>query len=115
MISGMKVISVLVLIFAFCPQQLRTIVAAIKNAGGKVRYTEIRRRGPHNLAQRRKRDRVAPVVVCAAENSQMKTYNFVTIWRVKAPIESVWNEIYHSSDWPAWWKGVESVVEMRKG
>jgi len=40
MISGMKVISVLVLIFAFCPQQLRTIVAAIKNAGGKVRYTE---------------------------------------------------------------------------
>ncbi len=45
----------------------------------------------------------------------MKTYNFVTIWRVKAPIERVWNEIYHSSDWPAWWKGVESVVEMRKG
>ena len=22
----------------------------------------------------------------------MKDYNFVTIWRVKAPIESVWNE-----------------------
>ena len=30
----------------------------------------------------------------------MKTYNFVTIWRVKAPIESVWNEIYHSQAWP---------------
>ena len=45
----------------------------------------------------------------------MKTYSFVTIWRVDAPIESVWNEIYHSKDWPAWWKGVESVVEISKG
>lgn len=45
----------------------------------------------------------------------MTTYNFVTIWRIKAPIENVWNEIYHSSDWPSWWQGVESVVEVRKG
>jgi len=45
----------------------------------------------------------------------MKTYNFVTIWRVQAPIEKVWNEIYHSSDWPTWWKGVEAVSEVRKG
>ena len=45
----------------------------------------------------------------------MKAYEFVTIWRVEAPIGRVWNEIYHSKDWPTWWKGVESVVEMRKG
>jgi hypothetical protein len=45
----------------------------------------------------------------------MKDYKFVTIWRVKAPIETVWNEIYHSSEWPSWWKGVESVAELRKG
>ena len=45
----------------------------------------------------------------------MKDYKFVTIWRVKAPIESVWNEIYHSLDWPTWWKGVEDVVEVSKG
>jgi hypothetical protein len=45
----------------------------------------------------------------------MKAYEFVTIWHVKAPIESIWNEIYHSSEWPTWWKGVESVVEVRKG
>jgi hypothetical protein len=45
----------------------------------------------------------------------MKTYKFVTIWRVGARIEEVWNEIYHSTDWPSWWRGVESVVEMRKG
>jgi len=45
----------------------------------------------------------------------MRAYEFVTIWRVKAPIESVWNEIYHSEKWPAWWQGVESVSEIRKG
>ena len=45
----------------------------------------------------------------------MKAYEFVTIWHVEAPIESVWNEIYHSELWPTWWKGVESVVELRKG
>ena len=45
----------------------------------------------------------------------MKDYKFVTIWRVKAPIESVWNEIYHSLDWPKWWKGVEDVVEVSNG
>lgn len=37
------------------------------------------------------------------------------MWRVKAPIESVWNEIYFSELWPTWWKGVESGVGLRKG
>ncbi|HJQ67665.1 MAG TPA: SRPBCC family protein [Blastocatellia bacterium] len=45
----------------------------------------------------------------------MKTYEFVTIWRVRAPLESVWNEIYHSELWPTWWKGVERVEELREG
>ena len=45
----------------------------------------------------------------------MSTYNFITIWRVAAPIDNVWNEIYHASEWPTWWRGVESVVELRKG
>jgi hypothetical protein len=45
----------------------------------------------------------------------VKDYNFITIWRVEAPLEDVWNEIYHSLDWPKWWKGVEDVVEVQKG
>ena len=45
----------------------------------------------------------------------MSAYNFITIWRVAAPIDNVWNEIYHASEWPTWWRGVESVVELRKG
>jgi len=42
-------------------------------------------------------------------------YEFVTIWRVSAPIEAVWNEIYHSDRWPEWWKGVERVEVTREG
>jgi len=45
----------------------------------------------------------------------MKAYEFVTVWLVKAPRERIWNEIYRSDEWPAWWKGVESVVEVRDG
>jgi hypothetical protein len=45
----------------------------------------------------------------------MAAYEFVTIWRISAPIETVWNEIFHSELWPSWWKGVENVVELEKG
>jgi hypothetical protein len=45
----------------------------------------------------------------------MATYKFVTIWPVDAPLENVWNEILHSEFWPAWWKGVENVVELKRG
>lgn len=45
----------------------------------------------------------------------MKAYEFATIWRIKAPIETVWSEIFHSEAWPTWWKGVKSVVKVRKG
>jgi len=45
----------------------------------------------------------------------MPAYEFITIWRVKAPIEKVWDEIYHSEKWPEWWRGVEEVTELKKG
>ncbi|MFN7972155.1 MAG: SRPBCC family protein [Acidobacteriota bacterium] len=45
----------------------------------------------------------------------MAGYEFVTIWRVEAPIDKVWDAIYRSEDWPRWWKGVENVEELRKG
>ncbi len=45
----------------------------------------------------------------------MKAYEFVTIWRVSAPIETVWDEISHSQAWPSWWKGVERAVVVRQG
>jgi hypothetical protein len=45
----------------------------------------------------------------------MAAYTFVTRWRVEAPVERVWDAIYHSQHWPAWWPGVERVVEVTKG
>jgi hypothetical protein len=45
----------------------------------------------------------------------MNDYSFVTIWKLKAPVEKVWNEINEPIDWPTWWKGVEQVTELEKG
>jgi hypothetical protein len=36
-------------------------------------------------------------------------YSFITQWRIKAPVEQVWNAIYESTEWPNWWKGVIDV------
>ena len=41
------------------------------------------------------------------------SYCFVTRWEVKAPLEKVWDAIYHSDRWPTWWKGVEKVEKIR--
>lgn len=45
----------------------------------------------------------------------MASYNFVTIWRIEAPLEDVWKEIYHTEYWPEWWRGVISVEELKEG
>lgn len=45
----------------------------------------------------------------------MASYDFVTIWRIEAPIEQVWKEIYYTEHWPDWWKGVISVEELKEG
>ena len=45
----------------------------------------------------------------------MASYEFVTIWRIEAPFEKVWNEIYHTEYWPDWWKGVIRVEELKQG
>jgi uncharacterized protein YndB with AHSA1/START domain len=45
----------------------------------------------------------------------MPNYRFVTIWRVEAPLESVWREIKDSAAWNKWWRGVLSVKELKAG
>jgi hypothetical protein len=51
----------------------------------------------------------------AKEKAMSKKYSFVTIWKVNAPVEKVWDAITDSLKWPQWWKGVEKVVELEKG
>jgi hypothetical protein len=45
----------------------------------------------------------------------MAEYEFVTIWRVKAPQEKVWDLLFHSEGWPNWWRGVEKVERLKEG
>lgn len=42
-------------------------------------------------------------------------YEFVTIWRVEAPIEAVWEVINDSQNWSQWWRGVLKVKEIKNG
>jgi hypothetical protein len=34
----------------------------------------------------------------------MTDYSFVSSWRLQAPIDQVWEEIFHTERWPSWWK-----------
>ncbi|HEY6230789.1 MAG TPA: SRPBCC family protein [Pyrinomonadaceae bacterium] len=45
----------------------------------------------------------------------MADYKFVTIWRFAAPQEQVWDLIFNSEQWPAWWRGVQRVETLRDG
>jgi hypothetical protein len=42
-------------------------------------------------------------------------YRFLTTWLLEAPIERVWDALYDAEGWPAWWRGVESVVKVERG
>jgi uncharacterized protein YndB with AHSA1/START domain len=43
------------------------------------------------------------------------SYEFVTIWKLDAPIERVWEAIKDSEKWSEWWKGVLSVRQIQQG
>ena len=45
----------------------------------------------------------------------MADYRFLTTWIVGAPIEPAWDVIYAIEQWPSWWRGVQSVVELHHG
>jgi len=43
------------------------------------------------------------------------TYRFITIWKLNASIEEVWEAIHEQEQWPTWWKGVVKVETIKKG
>lgn len=45
----------------------------------------------------------------------MAEYSFVTVWRLEAPIERVYDLLRDSLRWPAWWTAVTSVEERAAG
>lgn len=44
-----------------------------------------------------------------------KAYSFITNWEIPAPLELVWNAVYHSENWPEWWAEVKQVREIVQG
>ena len=45
----------------------------------------------------------------------MACYHFVTLWRIAAPLEVVYQAISQSQCWPLWWKGLVRVRELAPG
>ena len=45
----------------------------------------------------------------------MAQYEMVTVWEIKAPIESVWASIRALEVWPEWWSFIADVVEIDPG
>lgn len=43
----------------------------------------------------------------------MAAYHFVTTWKLRAPLDAVWQAILETEKWPSWWKGVVSVQQVR--
>jgi uncharacterized protein YndB with AHSA1/START domain len=43
----------------------------------------------------------------------MAAYAFVTEWRLRAPIDRVYDAIHDSLAWPEWWPAVRAVEEVR--
>jgi uncharacterized protein YndB with AHSA1/START domain len=46
---------------------------------------------------------------------QMADYSFVTVWRLDAPIDRVYEAIRDSLAWPTWWDAVKAVEEREAG
>lgn len=42
-------------------------------------------------------------------------YSFTTIWKIKAPLQEVWQVIYAHEEWPDWWKGVIKAETLQEG
>ena len=45
----------------------------------------------------------------------MAEYAFLTVWRVAAARDSVFEVLHASERWPEWWDGVESVEKLEDG
>ncbi len=45
----------------------------------------------------------------------MTTFTFITVWKIEAPLEPVWDALLHIEEWPKWWTGVESVDVLNWG
>lgn len=43
------------------------------------------------------------------------SYSFITTWKIKAPLNRVWDVLYEQEEWPSWWRGVQKVEPLQNG
>lgn len=45
----------------------------------------------------------------------MAKYTIKFVWKIKAPLEEVWEAVFNTLTWPEWWKSIRSVKETIRG
>lgn len=45
----------------------------------------------------------------------MTKFSLISDWHIPAPLETVWDAVVNTRDWPDWWPHVCSVVELHPG
>ena len=45
----------------------------------------------------------------------MNRYSLPTTWRLRAPIDRVWEAIYDYEAWPSWWPAIQSATRVTRG
>lgn len=45
----------------------------------------------------------------------MSDYEFVTVWDFESRLSNVWDIIENADEWPSWWRGVLSSIEIKPG
>ena len=45
----------------------------------------------------------------------MAQYSFVTLWRIDAPIDAVYEAIRDYQAWPAWWPSIAAAKQLQPG
>src|SRR5215472_7334867 len=87
-------------------------VVGVRDAVMAPTYPDKRKRfkTANDASLYRGRDRLG-----ADSGGGMAEYHFVSIWQIQAPIERVWDEIYHAERWPSWWKYVVGVDLLEPG
>lgn len=45
----------------------------------------------------------------------MANYSLISVWRIPASRQVVWDALVHTEDWPVWWPHVRSVEELQPG
>ncbi len=45
----------------------------------------------------------------------MADFSFITLWKIEAPLDPVWDALLRVEDWPNWWRGVVKVEVLCRG